>query len=198
MIGPSVTKWNRVPLSRDALHHLIDLSACWIESNSCHVFVGTDLVLVGETIDKASKRSLKTSASRHDDAQRNRAISMQALEVLQIAVEERVLVVPFDLERNRSCVERFHLVDLVRLRFFLDSINDPLNDEIMLAPVVSGQSVAKALRPLCLAASRSDNFLTRNGRRQQNTFKLLGYFVKIDAKYSLGVRSKFDFEAPFF
>jgi hypothetical protein len=44
---------------------------------------------------------------------------MQALEVLQIAIEKWIFVVPLDLKGNRSRLERPDVIDLVRLCFSL-------------------------------------------------------------------------------
>ena len=43
---------------------------------------------------------MQRAAARHDHADGDGPLGMQPLEVLQVAVEERVLVVPLDFERD--------------------------------------------------------------------------------------------------
>ena len=59
---------------------------------------------------------------------------MEALEVFEVSVEERVFVVPFDLEGDSAACERADMVDFVRLGFTRDAIDRPLNNEIVLLP----------------------------------------------------------------
>ena len=78
---------------------------------------------------------------------------MQALEVLKVAVEERVFVVPFDFESNSAAFKSPYVIDFVRLCFALDSVDDALDHKIVLSPSAILESIAKALRAFGLAAA---------------------------------------------
>src|SRR6185437_13235263 len=123
---------------------------------------------------------------------------VQSLEVFKIAVKERILVVPLDLKGDGSGSERPDVINLVRLGLPLDAIDDSLNHEDVLAPLVRGQGPAKALGALGFAAARPDDFLDWDGRSCQDAFELFGHLGKVDLKDGFGVRPKLDLETPFF
>ncbi len=105
---------------------------------------------------------------------------MQPLEVLKVAIEKRVLVIPFDLERNRSGAERTDVIDFVGLGFARHAVDGPLNDKVMLIPFPGPEGIAKSLRALRFAATRPDDFLDRNRRSQEHILDHLGDLGKVD------------------
>lgn len=113
MIGPGVTKRDRIFLSRYAFQDFSDLTARRIESDALHVIMRVDLIIVCEAAHETSNGILQTGAASHDDAQRDCTVRMQALEVFKIPIEKRIFVIPFDFERYRSGGERFDVIDLV-------------------------------------------------------------------------------------
>src|SRR5581483_10673838 len=74
----------------------------------------------------------KRRGSQRPDA--DRPFGMQPFEVLQIAVEERVLVIPLDLQSDDALRELAHVVDLVRSRFAWLAVDRLLDDEVRLLP----------------------------------------------------------------
>jgi hypothetical protein len=145
MINPSIAKRNWLFLSLDSLHDIGNLPTGAVKADSFHVGMGIDLLVVDKAADKSLHRVLKGSTTRNNDTQRDCAIGMQALEILQIAIEKWVLVIPLDLKRNCSSLERSDVVDFVRLRFSLNPVDDPLDNEDVLLPAMLGESVAKHL-----------------------------------------------------
>ena len=89
---------------------------------------------------------------------------MQSLEVLEVTVKERIFVVPLDLERNGSGIERIDVIDLEGLGFFLHAVDNSLNDEDMLAPLMRGQRLSEPLGPLCFPATRPEDLFKRDSR----------------------------------
>jgi hypothetical protein len=73
---------------------------------------------------------------------------VQPLEVLLVAVEERILVVPLDLKRDRAGRELADVIDLVTLTFQRPFVDDALNGKVVLAPSLLTQSAPKPLRAL--------------------------------------------------
>jgi hypothetical protein len=59
---------------------------------------------------------------------------MKALEVLEVAIEKGILVVPFDLQSDCRSSEVLDVIDFVRNRFLLFTVDNPLNLEPMLLP----------------------------------------------------------------
>jgi hypothetical protein len=51
------------------------------------------------------------------------------------------------------------MIDFMRLSLALDSIDDPLHDEVMFAPVMSRECVPESLRAFGFPATGSDDFL---------------------------------------
>jgi hypothetical protein len=70
---------------------------------------------------------------------------VQAFEVLEIAVEERVLVVPLDLERDDAVLVSPDVVDLVRDRLALDVVDGLADREDGLGPAELSERAAQAL-----------------------------------------------------
>lgn len=84
---------------------------------------------------------------------------MESFEVLQVSIKERILVVPFNFKRKNSGWKSFYVVNLMRHRLFLFTINNFFDFEIMLVPSTFDKSTPHALRELTLAATSSQNFL---------------------------------------
>ncbi len=88
---------------------------------------------------------------------------MQALEVFQIPVEERVLVVPLDLQRQRAGPARANVVDLVAGPVpERPAVHRGHDLEHVLAPAGARQHPAQPLGRGRLAAARGDQLRGRN------------------------------------
>ena len=67
-------------------------------------FYRIDTALGSESVDCIPQAFLQRLPARNDDSYTDRALSVQALEIFQISVVERVLVVPLDFHRDNACV----------------------------------------------------------------------------------------------
>jgi len=68
----------------------------------------------------------------------------------------------------------------VGLRFAWHAIDGALNDEGMLIPALGPKGIAKSLRALRFATTRSDDFLDRNRRSEQHILKHFGDLGKVN------------------
>ncbi len=146
IVNPSIPKRNGIFLSFNAPHYVRALSAGRIESNPFDIGQRIYFLVIGKALNKAFHAVLQCGATSNYDAQRDGTIRVQSLEVLQIAIKKRVLVVPFDFKGYRPAVEWTYVIDLVRLGLALNPVNDPLNAEIVLKPAANSESVPE---PLC-------------------------------------------------
>src|SRR5262249_519699 len=105
---------------------------------------------------------LQSPATRHDNTNRDRSVSMQPFEILQVAIEEWVFVVPLDFQRHESRIEFADVIYLMRDGFPLFAIDGLPNDKFCLRPLAAGQVLAKPLSTLCLAAAAGNNLLDRD------------------------------------
>jgi len=153
LIDPSFAERNWISRSLHALLYVRDLSSRRIEANSFHVRVRPNALVIRKAFDEIPHGILQTRSTRNDNAKRDRAVGVQALEVLKVAIKEGVFVVPFDFKSNSAAFKISYVIDFVRLRFALDSIDDALNHKIVFSPAAILESVAKALRAFGLAAA---------------------------------------------
>ena len=52
----------------------------------------------------------------HDDTHADRAFTVEPLEILQVAIKERVFVIPFDFQGDGAFIGSPHMVDFMRDR----------------------------------------------------------------------------------
>jgi hypothetical protein len=89
---------------------------------------------------------------------------VQPLKVLQVAVEEWILVVPLDFERDDAAIgEGTDMIDLMGDRLPLDAVDALFDREIDLVPAQLGQGAPETLSALCLASTRADDLLNWDG-----------------------------------
>ena len=89
---------------------------------------------------------------------------MESLEVLKVAIEKRVLVIPFDFKGNRSSGQRTDVIDFVGLGFAWHAVDGTLNNKVMLISFPGPEGIAKSLRALRFAATGPDDFFDRDRR----------------------------------
>ena len=128
------------------------------------------------------QRVLKARAAGDDDADRDRRERVQALEALQVAVEERVLVVPLDLERERAAGRAADMVDLVADGGAGLAVDDGLGLEVVLAPSRRAQRPAQALGERGLPAARADELGPGEAERQERRGQLGRLVGEVDAE----------------
>jgi hypothetical protein len=98
---------------------------------------------------------------------------VQTLEILQVAIEERVLVVPLDLAADSSNQgRRTDMVHLVGSRLLLHAVDDLGDHEVVLPPAKLGKRVACALREPRLATAGTDDFGDRQRKLGKHSGKL--------------------------
>ena len=99
---------------------------------------------------------LQGLSAGHDDPDADRAFAVESLEVLQIAIEERILVVPFDFQSDGTSVGSTHMVDFMRDRSPLHIVDGLPDDDIAFDPFPFRQGSSKPLRRFGLPASALD------------------------------------------
>ncbi len=87
-------------------------------------------IAVARALAKSIEDGLQPARPCDDDAQINGAEFEQQAEVIEVAVEERILVVPFDFQRHPILVA----VHLVGRRVILDLIHDNPGVELLFEP----------------------------------------------------------------
>lgn len=113
----------------------------------------------GEVLDFTLDTFLKGIATRYDDTDTDCAIAMEPVDVFQVSVEERILVVPFNLQSNRSPREILDMVNFAGLREGRWIVDFLLNSETPLCPTGFVKSPPQALGALRLSPSAGYNLL---------------------------------------
>ena len=102
-------------------------------------FKAVDSPLGCEAVHQVPKLLLQRRSARADDADADGAFGMQALEILQIAVEERILVVPLGVATDGShtgdCLD---MIDLVRGRLARHVIDGLCDFKDVFGPAPAG------------------------------------------------------------
>lgn len=97
---------------------------------------------------------------------------MQSLEVFKISIKKWVFVIPFDLKRERSAREHFHMINLMRNGLFFFTINYLLDFEVMLLPTKGIRKLsAQTLGHLPFSTPASHKLLNGDLNCQQSFFK---------------------------
>jgi hypothetical protein len=117
---------------------------------------------------------------------------MKTLKILEVPIEERIFVIPLDLQSHDALLEIPNVVDLMRLRLLAHTVDRFLDDEIHLSPATSRKSTTQPLSSFGLAAARSDNFFDRNRHVAKDRLQLGDSVRKVYRKNCLGVRMEFD------
>src|SRR5262249_34016617 len=99
---------------------------------------------------------------------------------LKITIEERILVVPFDFQRQGFARKLAHMINFMRNRFTLASIYDLFYFELFLCPIEIIQGPPKALGSFGFAASTSDYLFDGNCNLRECRLKFRECFGKID------------------
>lgn len=87
-------------------------------------------VLITDKPAKALLNSiLKAATTSDDNTYANSTVCMQSIEILKVAVEEGILVLPLDLERNCTGRELLDMIDLVGARLGCGEVDPFLNLE---------------------------------------------------------------------
>jgi len=130
---------------------------------------------------------LQLRAPCYENPERNGTLCVQPLEIFEVTVKERVLVVPLDFERERT-IRRFeNMIDLMRSSFAFIPIDDRLNNEFMF---LSAEFIKRVTQPhggLGLAATAPDQFLCRYSERKQRRNKRVRLVGEIPFENRLGM-----------
>src|ERR1700674_3189996 len=98
MINPRLPKRNRIPVTLNSLHDLTTLSSGWQHPMGCEIIERARIGFIDPPPHEGLHRVLKRASAGDDDSGGNRTLDMEPLEILQIAIKKRVLVVPFDFQ----------------------------------------------------------------------------------------------------
>ena len=137
--------------------------------------------------DPLGHSGLQRRPPRHDDPEADHRLGMQPLEILQIPVEKRVLVVPLDLERQHPARPAPHMIDLVGDRLLDRAVHGQLQLELVLEPALFGQRPAQPLRRGRLAPARADKLGQRDREAPDRRDQLRRLGREIDRQDGLGM-----------
>ncbi len=88
---------------------------------------------------------------------------MHALEIFKVSIEKGVFVIPLYFEGKSSCFKEFHVIDFMRDRFLLNSIDDLLDLELAFLPTIClRKHLAHSLCKFALTATTSHKLFNRN------------------------------------
>ena len=69
--------------------------------------------LIYEFSHERSHVFLKRAATRYDNSNRYGAVGVQSFEVFEVAIEERVFIIPFNFKRNSAGREFPNVIDFM-------------------------------------------------------------------------------------
>jgi hypothetical protein len=156
------------------------LSARRTETNPGQIRVALDFRFRRVSRHHVSQPVLQSRAARHDDPERDGAVGVQAFEILEIAVEERIFVVPFDLERDHAFIIFGHMIDFVGNGFAPHAVDRSHDFEFMLAPPFFDEGASKPLRRFGFAPARTDDLLYRYRHVREHGVEVAGDVGKIE------------------
>ena len=138
-------------------------------------------------IDRARRDNLNHTLlqglpARHDDPDADRTFVVEPLKVLQIAIKERVLVVPFDFQSDGAVVGSSHMIDFMRDRGPLDIVDSLPDNDISLDPLPLREGASEPLRRIGFPASTLDQLHICDPKIQQGVAQLSKRFGKILGK----------------
>lgn len=145
-----------------------------------------DATLVDEARHQRPHVRMQRPTAGDNDTDGDRAVTVQPLEVLEIPVEEGILVVPFDFQRDAPCAlaggELADVIDLMRLALVRNVIDPLLDPECGLAPASLVQGTSQPLCSLSFAAATSDDLGNRNPGLAKRHLQFPNCFGKIRSK----------------
>jgi hypothetical protein len=102
---------------------------------------------------------------------------VQPLEILKIAIEKWIFVIPFNFQCDGSIRKRAHVIDFVGLCFAFDAVDNSLHNKFMLAPVLGGQCITESLSPLCLSKPSTRNWSKKFKVLRAKKSELQGFWM---------------------
>lgn len=112
---------------------------------------------------------LQGMSARHDDPDADRAFAMESLKILEVAIEERILVVPLNFQSDGTVLGSTHVVDFMRDRGPLHIVDGLPDDDIAFDPLPFRQGSSKPLRRFGLPASAPDQLYIGDLEIQQDS-----------------------------
>ena len=134
-------------------------------------------------------------AARDDATDTDRALGVEPLEVFEIAIEERILVVPFDLEREGTFLAWPDVIDLMADRLLGYAVDCLSQLEVVLRPAERGKPATQALRHLGFAAATTDDLGHRQRYVQQRAFEFVDEVGKVMLDDGFGMAGEQHLEA---
>lgn len=120
---------------------------------------------------KVVKNGLQLRAARDDHAGIDGTQFEQQAEVVQVAIIERILIIPFNFERNTI----FVAVDLMCRRFKFCLVNDDFGLETFLNLTQPGEVAIETVRDRALATARFENVASQQAKAIQHGNDILPF-----------------------
>ena len=118
----------------------------------------SNAVVSGTCRDDGNEVILKRFSPRNDDTHADGSFAMKPLEILKIAIEERVFVVPLDFQGDAAVIRSAHVIDFVGGRGPFLAVDGLPDQNIALDPTPSGQRTSQALGEAGFATAAADQF----------------------------------------
>jgi hypothetical protein len=116
LVGYRLAKRDGIFLPQHARANLLALPRCRHVTPFREIVEILDLPLLEKTADVITHVVVQQPSPGDDQPNRDRAIAMQSFEIFKVAIKERILVVPFNLQGDtRPVVESADVIDLMRL-----------------------------------------------------------------------------------
>lgn len=117
---------------------------------------------------------------------------MQSLEILKVAVEEGVFIVPFDFTRDDAGPELFHVIDFMRYGFTRTAVYTSFNDEVHFCPPNGCKPFSQTLGSFRLAAAAANNLLDWYRQATDDILQLFYRIREVHAENCMGMRMYFN------
>lgn len=147
---------------------------------------------LGECLHQVDHLVLKRQSAGDDHTDADGAFRMQAFEIFQVAIEKRVLIVPFDFEGDNAFFECADVIHFVRYRFALYAVDRLFDGEVDFLPAFGGQAVTQPLCAFCFPSTPADDFGYGDRQFFQRGRQLGDCLRKVHPDDRGGVAMKFD------
>ena len=130
--------------------------------NSLDIFEFSYAITQCAICDDLAQIVLQTRTACDDDTDADHSLGVKPLKILQIAIEKRVFVVPFDFQRQRAGIRLPKVIDFMRDRSCLLIVYDLADRDPTLVPALPGQCASQASGRPRFAAAASDQIDRRD------------------------------------
>jgi hypothetical protein len=154
-----------------------------------------DALIARETSNEIPHLLVECWTACHYDSNADRPFRVQALEIFEVPIKKRVLVVPLDFKGEFECVKLLNVVDFMRRSFTRDTVYTFSDFEDALFPFCIVKGVAHSLSSLCFTAARSNNLGNGDCQARKDLFDFPKGHWKVLLQNRFGVRFMPDFKS---